>query len=180
MAEPGIIIRRAAMSDIPALNRIIANSARALGRGFYSEAETEAAIAHVFGVDSKLVEDETYLVAEIDGVLAGCGGWSRQRTLFGGDHFADRQDGYLDPRTEPARIRAFFVEPGFARKGVGTRILQACEAAAREAGFSVTTLMATLPGVPFYRAHHYVEAQAVTLDLGGTSVSFVEMTRKQA
>jgi GNAT superfamily N-acetyltransferase len=180
MTELGTIIRTAARSDIPDLNRMIADSARTLGRGFYSNAETEAAIIHVFGVDSALVEDGTYLVAEVDGVLAGCGGWSRQRTLFGGDHFDQRQDGFLDPETEPARIRAFFVNPAFARKGVGSLILHACETAAGNAGFWATTLMATLPGVPFYRNHHYIETRAVVLNLGGTNVSFVEMNRRLA
>jgi GNAT superfamily N-acetyltransferase len=174
------IIRAAVRSDVPALNRMIADSARALGPPFYSIAETEAAIAHVFGVDSSLVEDGTYLVAEVDGVLAGCGGWSRQRTLFGGDRFAGRQHGFLDPATEAARIRAFFVKAAFARKGVGSVILNACETAARRAGFSTTTLMATLPGVPFYRAHHYVEIQRVVLALGGVDVSFVQMHRRLA
>jgi GNAT superfamily N-acetyltransferase len=174
------IIRLATRPDIPALDRMITVSARALGREFYSDAETEAAIAHVFGVDSSLVEDGTYLMAEVDGVLAGCGGWSRRLTLFGGDRFAQRLEGFLDPETQAARIRAFFVEPAFARKGVGSLILSACETAARNAGFSATTLMATLPGVPFYRAHHYAETQRIMLDLDGINVPFVEMHRRLA
>lgn len=171
------MIRPALSSDIPYLDTMIAASARALGHGFYSEAETEAAIAHVFGVDTELVADGSYLVAEVDGSIAGCGGWSRRRTLFGSDRFAGRETGFLDPAIEPARIRAFFIDPNHARKRVGSTILSACEAAARDAGFTATTLMATLPGVPFYAAHGYRADRSIILDLDGTNVAFVEMSR---
>lgn len=176
-ASEALAIRPAVAADIPALNALIANSARMLSRGFYTEAETEAAIAHVFGVDSDLVADGSYLVAEIDGALAGCGGWSRRRTLFGGDAFAGRVPGYLDPATEAARIRAFFVAPDYARRGVGTAILEACEAAAASHGFTSATLMATLPGVPFYEIHGYRPGEPHVLQLGGVPVRFVPMTK---
>lgn len=170
-------IRPARFTEVPALEQLVVASARALGVGFYTEAETEAAIAHVFGVDSELVADGSYLVAEIDDAVAGCGGWSRRRTLFGGDRYAAREEGLLDPAREAARIRAFFVDPAFARRGVGSAILTACEAAAREAGFRATSLMATRPGVPFYAAHGYRASAPVTLDLGGTPVEFVPMDK---
>ena len=170
-------LRRAVAADVPALEALIAASARALGRGYYTTAETEAAIVHVFGVDSALVADGTYLVAEADGALAGCGGWSARRTLFGGDRFAAREDDRLDPARDAARIRAFFVAPAFARRGVGAMILNACEAAARSSGFSRAALMATLPGVPFYAAHGYVAGIATTYDCGGVPVEFVPMDK---
>ena len=171
----GVVIRPAIVSETVALERLIAASARALSEGFYDRRETEAAIDHVFGVDSDLIADGTYLVAELDGVPVGCGGWSRRRTLFGGDRFAARESGYLDPATDPARIRAFFVAPGHARKGIGTRLLEACEEAAAAAGFSRMALMATLPGVPFYAAHGYEPAASIDHLCGDVAVRFVPM-----
>lgn len=159
------------------LERLIAASARRLGDGFYTPAQTEAAIAHVFGVDSELVADGSYLVVESGGAIAGCGGWSRRPTLFGGDRYGARSAGLLDPASDAARIRAFFVSPDHARRGVGTVLLTACEAAAFAYGFRTAALMATLPGVPFYRAHGYVAGATVTLDLGGTPVDFVPMEK---
>ena len=173
----GLRIRAARVDEIPALEDLIARSARLLSRGFYSEAETEAAIAHVFGVDSDLVADGTYLVAEnANGAPLGCGGWSRRETLYGGDKFAARAAGFLDPTKDPARIRAFFVDPAAARGGVGTAILHACEAGAQAAGFTRTALMATLPGVPFYARHGYAPAgDVIHYDCGGVPVRFRPM-----
>lgn len=172
-----IVLRRAVPVDVPALEALIAASARALGAGFYTPAQTEAAIAYVFGVDSALVADGSYLVAEVDGDLAGCGGWSSRRTLFGGDRFAARDDMRLDPTRDAARIRAFFVAPGFARRGVGAAILSACEAAARLSGFTRAELMATLPGVPFYAAQGYHAGAETIHDCGGIAVPFMVMSR---
>ena len=172
-----LTIRPAVAADIPLLETLIAASARALGRGFYSEAETEAAIAHVFGVDSELIADGSYFVAEHGGAVAGCGGWSRRRTLFGSDRAATRDAGAIDPATEAARIRAFFVAPDAARHGVGTRLLAACERAALAHGFRRATLMATLPGEPFYARHGYRTEPAIILDLAGTPVRFVPMMK---
>jgi GNAT superfamily N-acetyltransferase len=172
LAEPG---------DIARLDEMIRDSARALGEGFYSAAETEAAIAHVFGVDSELVADGTYLVIESagenGGELAGCGGWSRRKTLFGGDNFAGRESGLLDPATDAAKIRAFFVAPAFARRGVARMLLCACEERALAAGFTRLELMATLPGVPFYTACGFTGDTPATLHLGGTAVRFIPMTK---
>ena len=174
---PAIVIRTAVPGDIPALERLIEASARTLSRGYYTAAQTEAAIAHVFGVDSELVADGTYLVAERDGAPVGCGGWNRRATLFGGDRFDDRSSTPLDPGVDAARIRAFFVEPGAARRGVGAMLLAACEDAARIAGFARTTLMATLPGEPFYAVHGYRTTATMTQDCGGIAVPFVAMDK---
>ena len=120
-------IRRATLDERPALERLIAESARGLSRADYSDEQIEAAIAAVFGVDTDLIHDGTYYVAEASGQFVGCGGWSRRRTLFGGDRYAVRDSGELDPATEAAKIRAFFVHPEWARRGVGAAILAACE-----------------------------------------------------
>ncbi len=175
---PTLAIRNAEPADVPALERLIERSARALSRGYYSDAQIEAAIACVFGVDSLLVADGTYLVAEWDGALAGCGGWSRYATLFGGDRFADRRgDALLDPAVDAARIRAFFVSEDQARRGVGRALLAACEAAARQAGFHRATLMATLPGEPFYATYGYRAEARQIQDCGGVAVPFVTMSK---
>ena len=174
---PALTLRAATPADIPALDALIARSARALSRGYYDADQTEAAIAHVFGVDSELVADVSYFVAEWQGALAGCGGWSRRATLFGGDRFARRSSVLLDPATDAARIRAFFVAEDQARRGVGRALLHACEAAAAAAGFGGATLMATLPGQPFYAAHGYRATRKQTQICGGIAVPFVEMTK---
>lgn len=172
-----MIIRPARSDEIPALEHLIAASARQLSMGFYSAAETEAAITHVFGVDSELVGDGTYLVVELEGRIAGCGGWSRRATLFGSDRFARRQMGFVDPAKAPAKIRAFFIAPEFARRGIGTALLDACEKAALAAGFAQAELMATLPGVPFYAAHGYRAASEVVQLYDGIALRFVSMRK---
>ena len=173
-----VSLRSAIPADAAALERLIARSARALGQSHYSDAEREAAITHVYGVDSDLVADGTFLVATGPrGSILGCGGWSRRRTLFGGDRCAGRVDGLLDPATDAARIRAFFVAPEAARRGVATLLLSACETAAIVQGFARATLMATLPGVPFYAAHGYVARSAVRLLCGALEVEFVPMDK---
>lgn len=172
------MIRPARADEVPALNQLIAASARALSVDFYSQAETEAAIAHVFGVDSELVGDGTYLVVEENGAILGCGGWSRRATLFGGDSFAARESGLLDPARDAAKIRAFFIHPAAARRGVGAALLAACENAARSAGFRRAELMATLPGQPFYAANGYQPGKDVWVDCGGLPVRFVPMKKQ--
>ncbi len=171
-------IRAARAGEVAALETLIAASARALSQGYYDAAQTEAAIAHVFGVDSELIADGSYLVAtDAAGTILGCGGWSHRATLFGGDRFATRDSALLDPATDAARIRAFFVAPGAARRGVGAALLAACEAAAAEAGFTRAALMATLPGVPFYARHDYVAAARRSFEFGGIAVDFVPMEK---
>jgi GNAT superfamily N-acetyltransferase len=172
------LLRPAQPDDIPALETLIRQSARALSRDDYSDAEIEACVAHVFGVDSELVADGTYFVAEVDGAPAACGGWSKRRTLFGGDNYAGRESGFLDPATEPAKIRAFFVAPDMARRGLGSAILRRCEAEAKHAGFSRMEMMATLPGVKLYRALGYQGDTVQTFSMpDGVAVRFVQMAR---
>jgi GNAT superfamily N-acetyltransferase len=174
-----VSIRLATPQDVPALRELIPVSARALSRGFYTDAETESAIRHVFGPDSRLIADGTYFVAEEEGVLAGCGGWSRRRTLYGGDQTKSGDEPLLDPASEPAKVRAFFVHPDFARRGVGSRILDACLSAARAAGFRTVELAATLPGVPFYAARGFVERERLSAPMAdGRGLPIVRMERE--
>jgi GNAT superfamily N-acetyltransferase len=173
-----IVVRKALLEDRPAIEALIVESARGLSREDYSEAQIEAAVASVFGVDTTLVVDGTYFVAEVSGNFVGCGGWSKRKTLFGGDRYADRDAGELDPVSEPAKIRAFFVHPAWARKGIGTAILTKCEAEARAHGFRALELMATLPGVRLYAAHGYSGHERVEYELaGGVTMSFVPMRK---
>jgi GNAT superfamily N-acetyltransferase len=172
----GVSIRVATRDDIPALEALIARSAAALGRTFYAPDALAMAIRDIFGVDSQLVDDGSYLVAEIDGGrLAGCGGWSRFATLFGSDRYADRSPALLVPGRDAARVRAMFTAPDYVRRGVGSAIMQASEQAARAAGFDALALMATLSGVAFYQGHGFIAAAGVTVDAGGIAVPFVPM-----
>ena len=174
-------VRRAILEDRAALERLIAESARGLSRGDYSGEQVEAALASVFGVDTDLIHDGTYYVAEAGGEAVGCGGWSKRRTLFGGDRFAARDSGYLDPAREPAKIRAFFVHPGWARRGVGGAILETCEREAEAHGFRSLELMATLPGVPFSAARGYEGTDRVSYEIAdGVTIEFVPMRKELA
>ncbi|MGA7592062.1 MAG: GNAT family N-acetyltransferase, partial [Candidatus Sulfotelmatobacter sp.] len=161
--------------DVPRLEEIIEASVRGLQPGYYSPAQIEGALKSVYGVDNQLIADGTYLVAELAESqgkveIVACGGWSRRKTLYGGDQYACREDSLLDPAREAAKIRAFFVHPKWARRGIGGLILEACENAAREAGFTRTEMGATLSGVAFYQAKGYaeVENQEVPLENGQT------------
>jgi len=172
------IIRKANLDDREAIERLIIESARKLSREDYSEQQIEAAILTVFGVDTDLILDGTYFVAESSGMLIGCGGWSKRKTLFGGDRFASRDSSELDPKLEAAKIRAFFVHPEFARKGIGRAILSACESEARAYGFRSMELMATLPGLKLYKACGYEGDQRVEYEIGdGVSIEFVPMKK---
>jgi GNAT superfamily N-acetyltransferase len=172
------LLRVARLDEVGRLNGLIAASARALSRGYYSPPQIEALIAQVFGVDTQLLADRTYYVIERDEELLACGGWSHRRTLFGGDQAKGATDADLDPRTEAARIRAFFVHPAAARQGLGRRLLAHCESAARGAGFRRAELMATLPGEPLYRAAGYEPLERVEYALSGCeAVEFVRMGR---
>ena len=172
-------VRKATLADRDAVSELIAESARRLSREHYADVQIESAIASIFGVDSTLIEDQTYFVAEEDGVLIGSGGWSKRKTLFGGDQFSNRDTGWIDPATEPAKIRAFFVHPDHARKGVARAILSACEREAKAHGFGALELMSTLPGVKFYEANGYSASGDFDLELpDGVKVQFVPM-RKQ-
>lgn len=165
------------MDERDAIKQLIDESARHLSRDHYDDAQIDAAIASVFGVDTDLIEDGTYFVAESDGTLVGCGGWSRRKTLFGGDQFSSRDAGYLDPATDFAKIRAFFIHPDHARKGIARAILERCESEAREHGFRGLELMATLPGIEFYRSCGFVEEGDFDLDLKGVKLELVPMRK---
>jgi GNAT superfamily N-acetyltransferase len=172
-------VRKATVDDREAITRLIAESARHLSRAEYSDKQIEAAIASVFGVDTELIHDGTYFVADQDGTLIGCGGWSRRKTLFGGDQFSNRDAGYLDAEKEPAKIRAFFVHPEHARKGVARAILSACERKALEHGFHALELMATLPGIKFYQACGYARKGFFDLELAdGVKLELVPMRKE--
>lgn len=179
--DPGepVRIRTARLEDRPAIGELIAASARGLSRGNYDDRQVESALATgVFGVDSEMIADGTYLVVEDRGRIVGCGGWSRRRTLFGGDAFAGRESERLDPARDPARIRAFFVHPDWARRGIGRAILERCEGEARAAGFRCLEMMATLPGLAFYRASGYAVDENVEYEMeDGVSIDFVRMSK---
>lgn len=172
------IVRKATLGDREAIAELIAESARHLSREDYGDAQIEAAVASVYGVDSDLIHDQTYFVAEQDGRLIGCGGWSRRKKLFGGDRFANRDAEFLDPASDPAKIRAFFVHPQHARKGVARAILSACEKEATDHGFCVLELAATLPGVKFYEACGYTDNGNFDLELAdGVKLELVSMRK---
>jgi len=153
--SPAFQIRLCTEGDIPALERLIPLSVRALHAEVYTPAQISGALGTVFGVDSQLIRDGTYFVAEVVGTIVGCGGWSRRRTLFGSDQGKTEPDLPLDPLSEPARIRAFFVHPDWARRGIGRRIMEAAESAAIAAGFKRIDIVATLVGEPLYRSFGY-------------------------
>ena len=150
-----IVSRPAVAADVPAINALAARSIRALHATQYDQAVIEEAIVHAYGVDWQLIRDETYFVAEIDGLLAGAGGWSFRQTIAGAHGPDDPVAPLLDPAGHSARIRAFYVDPDHGRQGIGALLLGVSEDAAREAGFSTAELTATLPAVPFYAAFGY-------------------------
>jgi len=171
-------LRRAGPDDVPALHALIAVSAGGLGTQDYSPEQISAALKGVFGVDSQLIADGTYFVAECGGRIVGCGGWSRRSSLFGSDTLAGRDQRPLDPRTQPARVRAFFVHPDYARRGIAHTLLERCEAEAAGAGFSAMELVATLTGVRFYAAEGYASGAPFDEPLGsGASMRLVPMRK---
>jgi GNAT superfamily N-acetyltransferase len=173
-----LAVRNATLADRDVLRDLIARSARALSAADYRPEQVEGALQGAFGVDSQLILDGTYFVVETDGVIAGCGGWSFRKTLFGGDQRPERDAAELDPRTDPAKIRAFFVDPAHARKGVGTLLLEKCESEARLRGFSRVELMSTLPGVRLYSARGYSGVQQVQYEVSpGVAIEFLPMSK---
>ena len=170
-------LRKATAADVPNLQALIARSARGLSTDDYRPAQIEGALRGAFGVDSQLLADETYFIVEEDGHCVGCGGWSYRSTLFGGDARAGRDASVLE-KTQPAKIRAFFVDPANARRGIGTLLLEHCETQALAHGYTQVELMATLPGVKLYAARGYLAQPMVTFDLGGGEViEFIPMRK---
>jgi GNAT superfamily N-acetyltransferase len=171
-------LRKATHADIPALDALIARSARGLSTAEYSPAQIEGALRGAFGVDSQLLTDETYFVVEEAGQILGCGGWSFRSTLFGSDARAGRDSTILDPKTHAAKVRAFFVDPSHARRGIGSLLLDHCEDQARLHGYREVELMATLPGVKLYAARGYAGSAMVHFDVGsGQSIEFIPMRK---
>jgi GNAT superfamily N-acetyltransferase len=216
-------IRNARLDEVDTLAELIKASVRGLQANDYSQRELEGAIESVYGVDTQLIQDGTYFVAEavadegvvpdadddddgdahMDGdggvelgvdreaaledkgesiaapITVACGGWSKRKTLYGADHFTGREDTLLDPKTDPAKIRAFFVHPEWARRGIGTLILEKCEAAAQSAGFKSFEMGATLTGVPMYKARGYEPIEDLTVPLkNGESLAIVKMRKR--
>lgn len=178
-----IHIREATTADVPRLREVIEASVRGLQAGDYSPAQIEGALESVYGVDSQLIADGTYLVAEAldahnSAEIVGCGGWSKRTTLYGGDQYVARQDSLLNPVHDAAKIRAFFVHPKWARRGIGGLILEACENAARQAGFTQLEMGATLSGVEFYKAKGYAALENLEVPLGnGERLPIVRMAK---
>jgi GNAT superfamily N-acetyltransferase len=178
-------VRKAAPADVPRLREVIEASVRGLQAHDYTPAQIEGALQSVYGVDSQLIADGTYFVVEMQQdsttpnmatLIVACGGWSKRKTLYGGDQFAGREDSLLDPAHDAAKIRAFFVHPEWARRGLGSLILEACESAAMAAGFTRLEMGATLSGVLFYRARGYEEIENQTAPLGnGERLPLVRM-----
>ena len=190
---PNIHLRLAVPEDIPVLRELIDASVRGLQTEDYTPAQIEGALKTVFGVDSQLIADGTYIVAESSSpgrealakdcsntkpVIAGCGGWSKRKTLYGADHWTSREDALLDPRRDAAKIRAFFIHPDWARQGVGTMILEACENAARAAGFQRFEMGATLTGAKLFGPKGYVAVKPISIPLvNGETLPVIHMEK---
>jgi GNAT superfamily N-acetyltransferase len=194
-----IRIRKAVAAEIPMLRELIEASVRELQAEDYTQAQREGALESVFGVDSQLIADGTYLVADarivgerpdaanggertISGsewALAGCGGWSKRKTLYGSDRWSGREDTLLDPKRDAAKIRAFFVHPAWARRGIGSKILEACEAGAREAGFKSFEMGATLTGAKLFGTKGYVVVDKIEVLLkNGLTLPVIHMAKR--
>lgn len=171
-------LRLAREADVPAIEALIPLSVRALQSPYYTPAQMDAALGPIFGVDRQLIRDGTYFVAEHEGSIIGCGGWSKRRSLYGGDASRTAEDNELDPARDAARVRAFFVHPEWARRGIGRSIMAECERAIREAGFRKVEIVATLAGEPLYAAFHYVVAERYQISMpGGLHLPVVRMRK---
>jgi GNAT superfamily N-acetyltransferase len=168
--------RLAGRSDLASLRQLIDAAIADLQKGFLDERQIASSRA-IMGLDTQLIDDGTYFVVELDGELAGCGGWSRRATLYGGDQSTGRDSALLDPANHPARIRAMYTHPGHARKGVGRLILSLCEEAAAAEGYGSAELMSTMAGEPLYRACGYEPRERVTDDRGGVPVPLCRMVK---
>jgi N-acetylglutamate synthase-like GNAT family acetyltransferase len=189
-------IRKAQPADVPVLEALIDRSVRVLQSKDYTPSQLESALATVYGADSQLIADGTYYAVETEAAcdlrtgskdtsvstqIAGCGGWSKRKTLYGGDQWTGREDSLLDPQKDAAKIRAFFVDPDWVRHGIGTLILKACEAAAIAEGFRRLEMGSTLTGVAFYRALGYLEREKLAVPLkNGESLPIVRMEKRVA
>jgi GNAT superfamily N-acetyltransferase len=199
MKRAKVRIRKAVLAEIPVLRELIEASVRKLQAEDYTPAQMEGALETVFGVDSQLISDGTYFVAEAKGAemlsglakisgakytgagwtIAGCGGWSKRKTLYGSDHWTGREDALLNPPQDAAKIRAFFIHPAWARQGIGSRILEACEIAASVAGFASYEMGATLTGAKFFGVKGYVPVEKIEVPLKGElSLPVIRMAKR--
>jgi predicted N-acetyltransferase YhbS len=179
MPSPSLHFRPAEAADVPTLTALIEASVRSLFAAVHTPRQVESALRFVFGVDSRIIADSTYYVAEADGQVVGAGGWSRRRTPFGGDQATQVHDEALrDPATDPAVIRAFFVHPAWTRRGIGRHLLALCEDAARREGYRHFELVATLSGVPLYAALGFRETEPLSIALpDGVVLPAVKMVK---
>ena len=194
MTQTNILVRLAVPEDVPVLRELIDASVRGLQTQDYTPAQIEGALQTVFGVDSQLIADGTYFVAEAEAhaidrtgpkdppfecIIVGCGGWSKRKTLYGADHWTGREEELLDPLRDAAKIRAFFIHPDWARRGVGSMILEACENAARSAGFTRYEMGATLTGAKLFGARGYVAVKPISIPLvNGESLAVIHMEKQ--
>ena len=194
MMQANIHLRLAVPEDVPVLRELIDASVRGLQTQDYSPAQIEGALKTIFGVDSQLIADGTYIVAQAEPaaieragaknapselMIVGCGGWSKRKTLYGSDHWTGREDALLDPPRDAAKIRAFFIHPDWARRGVGGKILQASEVAARAAGFTRYEMGATLTGAKLFGAKGYVAVRPISIPLvNGESLPVIHMEKQ--
>jgi len=192
--QANIHLRLAVPEDVPVLRELIDASVRGLQTQEYTPAQIEGALKTVFGVDSQLIADGTYIVAQAapsaiertgtkntpsELMIVGCGGWSKRKTLYGSDHWTGREDALLDPLRDAAKIRAFFIHPDWARRGVGSMILQACENAASSAGFTRYEMGATLTGAKLFGAKGYVAVKPISIPLvNGASLPVIHMEKQ--
>ena len=184
-ATTQIRLRLAVPEDVPVLRKLIEASVRGLQTEDYTPGQIEGALQSVFGVDSQLIADGTYIVAEaVDtesgSKIVGCGGWSKRKTLYGSDQWTGREDALLDLQRDAAKIRAFFIHPDWARQGVGSKILQACEGAAQAAGFSRYEMGATLTGAKLFAAKGYVPVKPISIPLANGEILAVIHMEKRA
>ena len=168
--------RLASRADLPVLLSLIEAAIEELQRGFLNDAQIGSSHA-IMGLDAQLVNDGTYFVVELDGRVAGCGGWSRRATLYGGDHSVGRDAALLDPTRDPAKVRAMYTHPAYTRRGVGRLILSLCEAAAVAEGFRTLELMSTLSGQPLYEGAGFVPIEHVEDPAGGVPVPLIRMRK---
>src|SRR6266849_765170 len=194
MTQANIRLRLAVPEDVPALRELIDKSVRQLQTLDYTPAQIEGALQTVFGVDSQLIADGTYIVAEVERngiasadaapepselIIVGCGGWSKRKTLYGSDHWTGREDALLDPLRDAAKIRAFFIHPHWARRGVGSMILLACEEAARSAGFTRYEMGATLTGAKLFGVKGYAAVKRISIPLvNGETLPVIHMEKQ--
>jgi len=195
MTQANIHLRLAVPEDVPVLQELINKSVRGLQTMDYTPAQIEGALQTVFGVDSQLIADGTYIVAEAERnaialddaapepselIIVGCGGWSKRKTLYGSDHWTGREEALLDPLCDAAKIRAFFIHPDWARRGVGSLLLKACEDAARSAGFTRYEMGATLTGAKLFGVKGYAAVKPISIPLVNGELLPVIHMEKQA